>query len=136
MPRKEKDVICKGCGCGFKTTHKVFHSDECKKEYTEKNLPNVKYITYKKGAEIRNIEFNLSFEEFMLLWQKPCEYCGDEIKTIGIDRVDNHIGYIVDNTVPCCAICNLMKSTYGQYFFISHCKKITEFNLSKIQISK
>jgi hypothetical protein len=112
-----------------------------RKEYREKNIniirkksiikgktPNGKYSYYKATAKRRDIEFNLTLEQFTELWNKPCYYCGDEIKTIGVDRVDNTKGYQVDNIVPCCAWCNKMKLNYTKEEFINHCEKIVNFN--------
>ena len=62
--------------------------------------PKGKYQTYKDNASCRNIDFNLSFDEFMTFWQGSCEYCGDSIATVGIDRIDNSIGYFIDNLSP------------------------------------
>ena len=30
----------------------------------------------------------------------------------GIDRVDSNIGYIFENCVPCCKLCNMAKKEY------------------------
>lgn len=60
----------------------------------------------------------------MSLWQKPCVYCGDEIVTVGVDRVDNAKGYVMDNVVPCCAICNSMKSSMKLVDFLRRCATI------------
>lgn len=60
----------------------------------------------------------------MTFWNQPCSYCGSEIKTIGIDRVDNSIGYSMNNSVSCCIICNRMKRNYKVEEFINHCKKV------------
>jgi len=70
---------------------------------------NTKYVKYKQSAKERNYAFDLTFDEFLTFWQKPCSYCNREIATIGIDRVDNTIGYVLVNCVSCCSICNSMK---------------------------
>jgi hypothetical protein len=38
----------------------------------------------------------------------------DNEKLTGIDRVDNSIGYVTSNIVPCCQICNMMNTRYHQ----------------------
>ena len=63
------------------------------KREINKNKPEYRYYQYKRDAAKRDHSFNLTFSEFMILWKKPCEYCGDDIETIGIDRVDNNLGY-------------------------------------------
>lgn len=71
--------------------------------------PKGKYQNYKDNASHRNIDFNLSFDEFMTFWKDSCEYCGDSIATVGIDRLDSSKGYFIDNLVSCCFTCNRIK---------------------------
>jgi len=40
---------------------------------------------------------------------KKCFYCGSD-KQIGADRVNNKIGHLKSNIIPCCAVCNSVKS--------------------------
>lgn len=91
--------------------------------------PKYKYRLYIDRAIERGYAFDLSYDEFMLYWNKPCYYCNNEITTIGLDRVDNNIGYSVNNIVPCCTTCNRMKMTLSQNDFITKC--ITISNLHK-----
>lgn len=81
---------------------------------------------YKSGAVARNLEFTLTFEEFIEYWHEICVYCGNQIETIGLDRVDNTKGYILGNVLPCCTLCNLMKRTMTADNFIAHCRVISE----------
>lgn len=99
-----------------------------KREKRRYNSIGGKYRIYKHGAKVRNYEFEITKEEFMTLWQKNCVYCGNSIETIGIDRVNNKKGYILDNIVSCCIICNRMKMTMDKNDFIEQCKKIINFN--------
>ena len=82
------------------------------------------YYTYKKSASKRILEFSLSKDEFKDITSKSCVYCGiaplQKYETYangsvyyynGIDRVNNDIGYTVDNSVPCCFRCNSAKRT-------------------------
>jgi len=82
------------------------------------------YLRYKHGAKQRNLEFNLTKEEFLQFYGKPCFYCGDAFDNNGLDRVDNTQGYQKDNIVPCCYRCNWMKSDLTVEVFINHCEKI------------
>ncbi len=81
---------------------------------------------YIKNALNRNLEFNLSLEEFKSFWQKDCHFCSDTINTIGIDRLDNNLGYTLENVVSCCKICNFMKRNLSVEDFLTKCKRITE----------
>jgi hypothetical protein len=73
--------------------------------------PTTRFKNYKNNAKRRCYSFDLSFDEFMKFWQQPCWYCGNEIKTIGIDRIDSKIGYIHGNIISCCISCNWAKNT-------------------------
>lgn len=72
---------------------------------------NGKFITYRANANRRRIEFSLTLDDFCRLWQRDCTYCGKCIDTIGIDRIDNSLGYISGNVMPCCYDCNVMKKS-------------------------
>ncbi len=98
---------------------------------TYNNSPRGKYNWYRRNALNKNIEFHLTFEEFMSFWNLSCSYCGDAIITIRLDRVDNAVGYDVENVVSCCWPCNSMKRCMTKDEFISQCDKIASRNLIK-----
>lgn len=89
--------------------------------------PQFIYQRYRLGARLRGLDFKISYQVFLRLWQKPCFYCGSEIKTIGIDRANNDFGYVKENIVPCCFVCNRMKSNKNLDQFIAHCRKIAYY---------
>lgn len=83
---------------------------------------NMVYKRYKNSAKYRKLEFDISKTDFYNLTQQKCFYCGSNPnnKTVtatseytynGIDRKDNAIGYIKNNIVVCCGICNRAKHT-------------------------
>lgn len=95
--------------------------------------------TYKRNAERRNLEWNLSEQEVFDISQRPCSYCGNPPDHIikastykvigdfiysGLDRVDNTKGYIAGNVVPCCQSCNWMKKDFTFREFRNHINKI------------
>lgn len=137
--------ICVGCGkdyIRFKTkyNHESKRCPSCAecqqkqddkrkdriRNYKEENLkyPLTYFKEYNKNALIRDISFYLTFEQFNTLIQKPCHYCTHFIETEanGIDRVNNSLGYTVDNCVSCCWHCNRMKSFYHPVFFVEKCR--------------
>lgn len=77
-----------------------------------------RYNIYKKGARSRGLDFLLSQDEFDFITQEPCYYCGEYSNNYfgkqysGIDRINSSMGYIEDNVVPCCTMCNRMKLDY------------------------
>jgi hypothetical protein len=142
------------CDCGNITSNKRFGCVkrqrmclECrnKNEYKIKNPGksafNKLYHDYQSGAENRRYEFKLTTEEFEILTRRDCHYCGESPKNIkkarggkeiyvynGIDRVDSNKGYTIDNCVACCKLCNFSKMSLSINDFLSHIRKIYEYN--------
>lgn len=116
----------KSCGCGRKLK---------KGEASFNSLFN----EYKNNAKKRNIEFNIKKEDFKKLTSSNCHYCGVEpsqkhtrskkhngqVKYNGIDRVDNNIGYELENCVSCCKKCNFAKRKMGKREFAEWVSKIS-----------
>lgn len=93
--------------------------------------PRCRYNQYRNNAKQRGIVFELSYEQFMELWQKDCFYCGNNIPTIGIDRIDSDGSYNIENVVPCCTTCNYMKKSLKQDTFFEQCFKINNLHYKK-----
>jgi len=93
--------------------------------------PEKIYRRYKRGAADRGYTFNLTKQQFELLINKDCAYCGKAPnKYNGVDRVDNSQGYTYENVVPCCSICNLMKRSLTVHGFIQHVRVIAQHTAS------
>lgn len=72
-----------------------------------------RFNTAKKRAKKRNLEWNLTLEEYKsLLIPNMCHYCEAPVSVygVGLDRLDNEKGYVWGNVEPCCAGCNKLKS--------------------------
>ncbi len=101
---------------------------------------NTLYARYRANARDRNKEWSLTKKDFKILTQSKCFYCDSEPSQIvlgngenncngnyiynGIDRLDNNIGYIIDNCVSCCKRCNYAKHNMTKDEFIELVKKI------------
>ena len=120
---KTKNKFCSQY-CGDK------HNKRINKERisTLRNKPERRYNVYSLGAKQRNIDFNLTFDQFLTFWNKPCYYCGDMINGVGIDRINNSIGYEIDNCVSCCKDCNRMKLKMSKKDFITQCIKVAQIH--------
>ncbi len=95
-----------------------------------RNTKMVNYSSYKSRAKKKNIEFELSKEEFNTLRSSECYYCGKENTDKhlnGIDRDNNKKGYTMENSLPCCGECNFMKNEMTKEEFIKQCKKIATY---------
>jgi hypothetical protein len=91
--------------------------------------PVSRYYKNRSAAKQRGLEFNITMEEYVSFQNCKCQYCGDNMKVIGLDRVDNNIGYVSGNVVPCCSICNKMKNNMNINDFYKHIERI--YNGSK-----
>lgn len=62
--------------------------------------------SYKHYDKKKGLGFDLTLDWFLEnIYNKPCFYC-EEVGKSGCDRIDNSIGHIMSNVVPCCDMCN------------------------------
>ena len=90
------------------------------------------YAKYKRSPKTRNIKFDIDKETFFRLIQLKCVYCGGTNKSglNGLDRVRSDDYYKLENVVPCCGICNMMKRDHSKDFFLDHIKRICFYTKS------
>ena len=87
------------------------------------------YRSGKSTAKKRGLFWDLGFEEYEQIRNKPCYYCGDQSPQTGagLDRIDNRFGYVASNVIPCCGSCNEIKgrglSVEEMKFIMSQLKK-------------
>ena len=91
-------------------------------------------IKYK--AKQRGKSWNLSHEQAFTLITTECNYCPFvptwPTNRVGIDRVDNEVGYEPDNCVSCCNTCNSAKGEKTLEEFMSWIEAVyTKMNKSK-----
>jgi hypothetical protein len=105
---------------------------------------NVLYAQYREGAKRRNILFELSKDDFKILTSGNCHYCNKPPSTTisrrgtngeytynGVDRKDSNLNYNVDNCVPCCKTCNLLKMDIPYQDFLTQIVTIYEYFFKK-----
>ena len=122
-----ENKISTRCGCISCTAAKKQRDISLDEHGIEQaGIKRRQYKEYRRGALLRGLTFDLSFEEFLDISSKNCAYCGappteknsekvyyqrfsSPWKHNGIDRVDTTKGYNIENCVPCCSICNYAK---------------------------
>lgn len=144
-----KHYICKcGCGNIVSVrpdSLKNGHTKSCGCYCTDQRLKairkakgvaafNALYAQYKAQAKRRNLEWAISKRYFKYLTKQNCWYCGSTPTNIhttqskintgnyiytGVDRINNNKGYIKNNIVPCCKICNRGKRAMKQKDFLN-----------------
>ncbi len=103
---------------------------------------------YKRRARDNNVEFTLTDEEFFTICSKNCFYCDvppshkshgyitkkdvGQYLANGIDKIDPTIGYVIYNCVPCCKMCNFMKTNKSLDVFVNKIFEIAD-NMRKKQ---
>ena len=121
---------CDDCENKYKSEYRK--RDYVKKRQKEYNKTlKEKYRQTKKKAGYRNIEFNLTIDEFKYLTRnKNCYLCNDFHNILGIDRIDSKLCYEKINCQSCCFRCNAAKNDLSLTDFYKHIEKIIK-NKSK-----
>ena len=105
------------------------HDYICNRECAKANTREGKYLKIIGNAEERKRIVEMTKDEIMDITDLPCVYCGKEtidgVKRNGIDRMDNSVGYVLSNCVPCCEICNYMKQSLDPHTFVERCGQIS-----------
>lgn len=143
---------CMTCGAGsirrmdhIKTNPE--YCNNCKEKMTAKpkveSVFNTIYSGYRSNANSRNLSFELTKSVFTKITSQNCFYCGQEPSESdfskgrnrtntkfmhnGVDRLDSKVGYTIENCVPCCSMCNLMKNKFSAESFLNKIKQIYNY---------
>lgn len=131
------------CHCGnevIKQASRVAdgHIKSCGCLSPYKNIESLEREIFKRTYS----DGDLTFEEFRILIRKNCYYCDAKPSNVynrknarvnqitstliynGLDRLDSKQPHNFDNVVPCCALCNRLKSDLHVIDFVSHIKVI------------
>lgn len=125
--RDVRRLDTKSCGCGR------FGNPAANRLPDGEASFNGLFSRYRYSARIRGHSWGLSRDEFRVLTQGNCYYCGAAPSVghlthksangaytyNGIDRVDNSSGYEKLNVVTCCSVCNRAKGDMSQEVFIA-----------------
>lgn len=119
--RGGKVIGCGQCRTNIGNQHGTYNLKEYDSSFMEL------FRSIKNSAKNRELEFLLTEIDVRNLTKQRCHYCNSLPKSIkrvrnrhgqpyvynGIDRVNNSLGYTLDNCVPCCEMCNRMKLAYS-----------------------
>lgn len=107
---------------------------------------NILFSAYKQKARERNLDFRLSEDEFRIITKQNCYYCGKpplqeftrkgmngSYFYNGIDRLNNSLGYYIENCVPCCGVCNMAKNKLNSEDFLKMVESIYNNRFAKCQ---
>lgn len=72
---------------------------------------NGRFSFSRSNARIVGKQWLLTLDEYGEIVQQPCRYCSmaNNRSGVGLDRLDNKIGYMSSNVVSCCVECNVAR---------------------------
>jgi len=120
--------VCKACANKNpdNNAHKGWYKGVLRKSFAHK---------YKTNAELRGIEWNLSFEylaDLLVEQDFKCALSGLDIQAMDInnnaslDRIDSSLGYVKGNVQWVTSKINMMKQQYTQQEFIELCVAVAD----------
>lgn len=128
--RVGRQIFCKNT-CKLKFYWKTIYSGSSKEKarskakYKRLGKTDVwRFNYYKAHAQKAKRDFSISLEEFTGLIHSPCFYCGDAEVQMGVDRIDNNLGYTQDNVRSACPRCNIAKGKMTEGEFYEMCEKV------------
>jgi hypothetical protein len=120
---KDEKTYCSDCA-----NHRM--SGENNSQYKH---GSIRYPQYRHNALRRNLEFNLTAEQFKSITEQKCYYCNGYSQDRdprfignGIDRKNSNLGYVIENCVPCCVTCNFIKNNMDFNEFIDYIRRLYE----------
>ena len=131
-----KRSYCSDCAKIMKEKWKSEHYNQycqSQKNHFEKvkKTPENLWKTLRHQAKSKGKSFNITFEQFLLFFEKSCYYCGDKVESAGLDRIDSSTGYSIENVVRACRKCNVAKGQMSIKEFLEHCKKIINYEITR-----
>ena len=91
--------------CGTITSALDLTSEQALRNKVSKMLSAYRCTDKKKG-----LMCDITFDQMLdIVKTKKCAYCGCT-DNIGLDRIDNSKGHTIDNVVPCCYMCNVVRN--------------------------
>ncbi len=102
------------------STNKEIILKRCKK-YREQNKDLIRKRKRTLKQRFSNARYlgrlyhlwDIDYDQYVELIEQNCYYCGVSLKEesgIGLDRIRNKFDYTTDNVVPCCKVCNRIRS--------------------------
>lgn len=91
---------------GSKQVNDIIDDKRKLRQKVSKMITSYKHKDKIRGLELCDFDTDWMIENII---NKPCVYCGDTHR-IGCDRIDNNIGHIKSNVIPCCYECNCARN--------------------------
>ena len=108
-----------------------FQKDADKKMHPEcfPDAKCVSYASYRSRAEKKSLKFAITHDDYKSIIQQDCYLCGKsttETNINGVDRMDNTVGYTLENCKACCKECNHMKNNFALEVLLAKLERIQD----------
>lgn len=140
----EKEVLAKSLVAGLSKSCGCLCVDLARKQSGYAAQTDVFNGYRHNSAKRRGLAWGISRDQFNSLTSKPCHYCGappsnlmkakygnGEFAYNGLDRKDSSEGYVINNVVPCCKICQRAKMDMPYGKFLEYLQRVSSFCGSK-----
>jgi len=100
---------CRAC---YSLKAKDWYVNNKQRQYDLARTPHMRFNFAKKNAKKRDLTWSIEREKYLELIKLPCDYCfktpdSNTTTGVGLDRLNNDVGYELANVVPCCGPCNV-----------------------------
>lgn len=119
-PPEPESILQKTCSkCGLIQHSNNFRNNsktckKCRKQYAYEKASTIeaRYNRLQDRAYNSELLLYITLNEYKNIVSKPCHYCNTKLEGCGftLDRIDNSLGYIIENVLPCCGTCNKIRN--------------------------
>ena len=128
------------CGCTSTARRRKTHLLE-----DNRGIKNRAYQQHKTAAKSRGFISYLTYEQYEMIALRACAYCGnrskrksvkelsirEEIEFNSIDRRNNEPYYKLENCVPACFVCQMMKGSLSFDEFYGKIEQIRRYGVNE-----
>ena len=115
--------LCKSCynknyrklhGKTLNLNTKIWQQENQEKIKISRRTPKVRFQNLKTAVKRKNQSLSITEDEYIEIIKNDCYYCDGFFPRSetgsGLDRLDNNLGYHIDNVISCCTTCNKVKN--------------------------
>lgn len=88
----------------------------------------------RSGRHAKKLGCDLTTSVILEMLKQPCFYCKRENVSRGLDRINSKRGYLLDNVVPACTMCNYGKSNKSLAKFLDWIEHLSKLSSPKDRI--
>lgn len=102
--------------CNAVERYRKYKEPDVKEKQKERDCsPRSRWSRQRATRRKKGVPWEIEWEDYNEIIQNCCEYCGADISHesgSGLDRLNPERGYLKDNVVPCCSVCNFARGAH------------------------